>query len=172
MLLVIDPGINQIGISIWTDESTLWYAGLLYAKSQGSDIERSEYVAKKLLRSLDTAGYNITELVLEDQIFRGRFAKAIMILKTVATILITRISDHYGLSPSSVKRYLPEGWKGNMGKQASEVHALRRLTAQEKSEISCPELSIPFRRRTASEKKDVSDVLDAVGIGLSHLGRW
>lgn len=73
------------------------------------------------------------------------------------------------LDPFHAVSYLPREWKGSTPKKVHQVRILSKLDAVEESQIEGDLTRV--KDRSAAEDAVVRNAVDAVGIGLFHLGR-
>lgn len=172
--LAIDPSINQLGYSVWAGNQ-LMEAGLFVWPSKGpSTLERSTTIASKLADYLRANWFkSYSWLAVEDMIIRpNRHAPGLMVCKTVSDVVAVQYMQRFNIP--TVWRPLPENWKGSESKLGTEIGLIGSathksiLTSEEIPAIILP-YDIPYRKRTDAQRKAVSDVYDAVGIGYAYL---
>ncbi len=155
-LLAIDPGLNACGCAYFID-NILVNSGLI-----GYTAPTWEAIPKRAAMTADAVftEFGIPErLVIEwPQVYRlggraGADPNDLLGLAAVAGALCVRACDPV------VNTYKPAEWKGQVPKEVHHARILRFLSDTEKKAI--PKLA----------KSKLHNVLDAIGLGLFHLGR-
>lgn len=162
MLLAVDPGIRGCGLALF-DDARLRLAAYLKNGARSKNIVRdAESMGRDVWRWAPSA---VTELVVEwPQIYATRIRSGeskgdpndLLGLAAVDAA----IAAHMWETP--VGRYLPREWKGQLTKEACHHRILSRLDDGERQVLA----------QACEEAGSLAhNVMDAVGIGLHHIGR-
>lgn len=165
MILALDPGYAQGNGAGWAafDATGLWCCGYVRgpAAKTGSVLERALVVAREVcMRAPDV----IDELVSEwPKMYRPDGQKGDQNDLPGLAACAAAVAALYD-STVRVTAYLPHEWTGGLTEEQLNARILSRLAPDEQAV-----LEIGARRPTAKELDQ--NALDAVGIGLHHLGR-
>lgn len=157
MLLAVDPGVRGCGASIWWPDKGLHVACYVANLPPTSSTNAYWSMADAALERL--GHHKFSEVAIEfPQTYRGRAAKgdANDLLQVAA--VVGALCARFGRQ-SKITLYRPAEWKGQTPKSISASRTLSKLSEEEKARIRMPAKSLQH------------NVLDAIGIGLKHLGR-
>ena len=137
----IDPGVNHCGIAVF-EEKTLKYAKL---------IENDSMITKAIVAEEKDSPIGAIEVPQVYRVSKG---------DPNDLINVALAAGAHSASFETVKFYRPREWKGNVPKDVMCRRILGRLTEEEKTRIEyCKQKSLHH------------NILDAIGIGLFHIGR-
>jgi hypothetical protein len=164
ILLSVDPGIRGTGLAVFSgDDHRLFEATYLESPcTRGSGAAEAGTMAS-WVRGWIT--YDPTELALEwPRIYASRIRAGdspgdpndLLALSGVDAALAALFW------PAPATSYAPSDWKGQLTKEACHARIMTRLDSSEARIVSAA---------TALAKSKAHNVLDAIGIGLHHLGR-
>ena len=189
-LLALDPGYKQSGIALFKDES-LCYGALIECTpppiglaQQAANITGT---ASLIARKHNPDGYDLDTVVelmqIDDRTGKAQ-ARELLRLSTIAGAVSTLGTLSYSYTPSE--------WNKNRSKGGNHCKILRALTDQEKDDLLVKSEKITdgdgkplfeslrpqikeadqlYDRAVDERTGQAEHVLDAVGIGLYHLGR-
>lgn len=138
----IDPGVKRVGFAVWED-SRLKQAGIC------------EPTLQDWMRGLD-------EIVIEKpQVYVAARSKGDPNdLVELALVVGWMAGIAWMADNAAAIYYKPSEWKGQLPKQVCHDRVIKALMDREREAIVLP-----------PNKRHALDVLDAIGIGLYHLGR-
>jgi len=160
-MIAIDPGINGCGVARFAGGYLIraWYEENP-TKKDAPIIDRCIGVARSVQNRVVALGLGaFREVVCEwPQVYRAGLSKGdpgdLLPLVAIGVSLCTL----FPLCKSYA--YLPHAWKGSIPKgEVYENRLFSRLSEEEKSKI-------------ISARSKTHNILDAIGIGLHHLGRF
>jgi len=189
--LALDPGYKQSGIALFSDDRLI-YAALIEIAPKDNLAAQWQAIAEATkdainFRILDQYGVNVATEIMQVDGRTGRSqANALLQLQGVAGAVcgFVTTAESFGYKPST--------WNKNRAKSGNHTRILRRLDKHERFDLvyhsekitdgdkkSLMESLKPkiagydqLYERAADEKTGQAEhVLDAVGIGLYHLGR-
>lgn len=144
-LLSIDPGTHHYGMALWLD-------GVL---------DQAFFVKRDLV---DVSSFTDVDVVVceRPQVYLKSLKSAndMVGLALSAGELVGRIVEISSSNPFETVYYLPAQWKGQLDKTE---HHKRVISVLSPNELGIIEFT--------KNKKKNTDILDAVGVGLHHLGR-
>ena len=152
MVLSIDPGLNHIGVALWTEEGVLVRAWLARSHLRPSDPIGARWIA--VSRAVGSG--RISRLVVErPQVYHHSPGDPNDLIDLAGVLgCLVHIFD------TDVTMYRPRQWNGGRKKATVRGVAEAALTEEEHARVELP------RARSLSH-----NVWDAVGIGLHHFGR-
>lgn len=162
MLLCIDPGLRGCGVALFHGRE------VLVADYVKGDLEESHYFAHSILASrvrfwaeTHAGAYKecFSHIIIEHpRIYPGVSEKNPNDLLDVVAVgaACGALLQEIGPFPTTV---FPSEWKGTVKKSVMTERIKKALSPEE------------LKRCRFTNKSDDSDMLDAVGIGLWHLGR-
>lgn len=172
-VLAIDPGKHACGVALFTDK-VLTRAELVKGNTRGSELDRMLSVGANVAawvndRTVHVARFTGTSIVHALDIaveWPQVYSPAQQVkdghrtdpndLLTLAFVLGAALNDI--TLAATHTHYMPHAWKGSLGKLRMNARVYDRLSITEKGRIvDAGELT--------------HNVLDAIGIGLHHLGR-
>lgn len=160
-LLAVDPSIRSAGVALFL-EGRLWQAATI--KRSGTDddlVERCRAMARRVFEWAD--GSRVDELALEwPQIYRATRSKGDPNDLPALAGVCAAVAALYTLVP--VRSYTPAEWAGQLPKST-----LKRDTLTSPRTLRIASRLTP--KECAILKGAGHDAIDAVGIGLHHLGR-
>ena len=151
MILAIDPGLRACGVA-WFEQGILVKADLISVKTMESDAKAFVEMAN----AVGAASAPVTEVAVE---YPQQYARSPTPRESVQKLVGVIGALAATFRDSETEYYLPRQWKGQVPKPVMHRRILGRLTEAEQGVI--PDL--------AASK--LHNVLDAVGIGLHHVGR-
>ena len=151
MILAIDPGLRACGVA-WFEKGILIKADLISVKKVESDAKAFLAMAN----AVGTSSPPITSLAIE---YPQQYARSPTPRESIQKLVGVIGALAVTFPDSKTEYYLPRQWKGQVPKPVMHRRILGRLTESEQALI--PEM--------AASK--LHNVLDAVGIGLHHVGR-
>ena len=151
MILAIDPGLRACGVA-WFEKGILIKADLVSVKTMESDAK----AFLEMANAVGAASPPVTHLAIE---YPQQYSRAITPRESVQKLVGVIGALAVTFSDSKTEYYLPRQWKGQVPKAVMHRRVLGRLTEAEQGLI--PELPV----------SKLHNVLDAVGIGLHHVGR-
>lgn len=151
MILAIDPGLRACGAA-WFENDILVRAELVSVKKVESDAKA--FVA--MAHAVGVTSAAVTELAVE---YPQQYARAPSPRDAVQKLVGVIGALSVTFAKSNTEYYFPRQWKGQVPKSVMHRRILGRLSDEEKAII--PGL--------AASK--LHNVLDAIGIGLHHVGR-
>lgn len=160
MMLAIDPGINVCGCALFEfgQLHKAWLARTPRAAAAEDITQRVDSMAREVIEVIGDT--RVDSIVVEwMQIYPGRRKKVDP--NTSLLPLVGVVAAVSALLPAAAQRtsYQPRAWKGTQDGDACTRRIERHMTEAEKGVIrDCP---AGLRH----------NVIDAVGIGLFHLGR-
>jgi len=177
-LTAIDPGVNNLGVSIWDiEKQVLKWAGLI----EHHPIFKSHPKVVGIVRSIvayqnDMGEYIVDmmdssrEIVIEmPQVYtdtrswKGDPGDILKLTLTVGALMerFSTLKTWRNNSESEITLVRPQKWKGQLPKEVTARRVKKKLDPQEKELVELPD----------SEGLD-HNVFDAIGIGLWALDRW
>jgi hypothetical protein len=162
MIVAVDPGIHDCGVSVWRPDGQLFTAGLVNNPIQQPGCDNaapmSEAVRVWLLPSVPVGAALAIEV---PQVYTRTHSKGdpndlIDLACVVGAVMGLRPGTHPH-AWTSITAYRPAQWKGNVPKDVTTERALRDLSAVERLRVQecAPSL--------------LHNVWDAVALGLAHL---
>jgi hypothetical protein len=174
-LVAVDPGIRGCGVACFTDGVLDRAAYVKSPARSGNGLWECVAVA----RAVEDWYEGVADVVAVEwpQVYASRIMKGQQggdkdpndllalcgIDAAVATLLLEVGWEHGNpMSPSKFVTYRPREWKGQMTKEACHTRLRSRLSPDETAVVDA----------ASREAKSLAhNMLDAVGIGLHHLGR-
>lgn len=160
-LLAVDPGARGAGVAAFAGGLLRRAAYVENTARRGADAAACRSLAVAVRRYFDAIGrVEFTEVACEwPQVYApGKQKGDPNDLLALVGVSVGICALYAGADVSS---YLPAQWKAQMPKGVAHERVLARLSAEERNEIWLP-----------SAKGLQHNVLDAIGIGLHHLGRF
>lgn len=158
----IDPG-HSFGVALWEGRflrNAIW----LYAKKPGlAWLQTQAWISgMKVAR--------IHWVAIEKQIVRTRYAsRGILNLAEWSGAFLSH-AENILIPGGEIRQPLPENWKGQMSKNATIKHVIACLTMEE-HKLLPREMFLNYRYPDKPAKR-VTDLADAIGIGLWYVGRF
>lgn len=154
MIVSIDPGLNHCGVAFWNENTKMLLSARLVKNALSRYRNKWAAMAYELRAAIkeEWDGAPVVEVISElPQIYQGPKQKGDPNDLIDLALVVGR------LYPDVL--YKPREWKGQVPKDAMVKRIESKLTQEEKGRIE--KCSASLRH----------NVLDAVGIGLFHLGR-
>ena len=157
-LLAVDPGIRGSGIAVFNHGTLVHASYVRSTRAHGDGPAEVLAMAQAIMTRCTNHFLAVTEIVVEwPQVYRAGKLKGdpndLLPLAAVAGALAAIKSGAIS------SRYRPNEWKGQLPKDVANARVLARLTAFEHPTIE------------STPKPHLHNVIDAIGIGLHHLGR-
>lgn len=160
-LLSVDPGIRHSGVAYFRDGKLEWAGLVVNTEKTGNGAK----ACSRMAWAIDLAAQNrpgvVSALAVEfPRIYATRIRQGttredpndLLALAGVVSALAAVIYC------DDVTSYAPSDWKGQLDKGAGNARVLARLSDEERTKI------VEAGART-------HNIIDAIGIGLHHLGR-
>ena len=168
-LLAIDPGLRNMGVAVFED-GTLVFADNIKG-SPATELSDAIYDMAKAVISLEELK-GVTEVVSElPQIYRVSKGDPNDLINICLPACI--VIGHTKLKPTLV---YPRQWKGQLPANVCAGRILTKLTEKEREAIDWLESFENTLKKCVKEGREIGGVkhnaIDAVGIGLYHLGRF
>lgn len=158
-ILALDPGLQHFGCALFNDDLQLHAAALVRAKKNPHTVAGA-FEMKALVQNwlFHQGAHELIQVVCEvPRIYPAKNRKGDL------NDLITLAGFVYavsGLSTFEPVQYFPRDWKGTIDADVCTARIESRLSEKERERVEeCP---VSLRH----------NVIDAVGIGLFHLGRF
>lgn len=170
--LAIDPSIDHLAISVWTEDGRLYYAGLLEA------CEVTEKIPSRVIKPAVAFEYGASDTIKNFRSLLQRCHKVTIELPEIYQrqgqwkgnpndlILLARVVGatelYFRYLADAIVTVLPKEWKGNIPKDVCARRIRKKLSPNEIRRIELP-----------SNAGLDHNVWDAVGIGLwAYSNRW
>lgn len=161
--LAVDPGLRQCGVALFEGPALVaaWLARNCTKTERGPTAwtTMGESVLESWLRRTPRRGLVLDQLVVEvPQVYWGKRGggKAADLIELAGVVGAVAVS----MPVRTRKHFLPREWKGQTPKPVHNRRVLKRLDVEE---------SLAFDK--AIPKSLLNNAIDAVGLGLFHLGR-
>jgi len=157
MIVAVDPGIHDCGVSVWRPDGQLFTAGLVNNSAQQPGCENAQPMSEavRLWLVANGAGAPASLAIEVPQVYTRTHSKGdpndlIDLACVVGAVMAVR-------PWRSITAYRPAQWKGNVPKDVTAERALRDLSCAERLRVQecAPSL--------------LHNVWDAVALGLAHL---
>ena len=185
-LLSVDPGVNFCGAALFNPGGTLVAAKAIRGSGFKNDIAGLRKVAVDLYQWADftakrawidgRCGLGVSVLAMEwPQVYAGRQRgrkdpNNLLPLAALDGAIATKFFD-----TSTFALYLPHDWKGSKKANPTARWVLSRLSNEERAQVEDLDAFEAALAIAESENEDVGhyvhNTVDAIGIGLHHLGR-
>lgn len=154
-LVAVDPGVHLLGVAMFTD-GMLEHAGLLQPDKKPAGPESWAAIASMFFFAFRPP----MEVVMEfPKVYQGSKQSGdpadMLELAAVDGAIVGAFCAH----KLKVTRVFPSDWKGQMDKATAKPRILDRLSTAEKACIE-------------DDGAKTHNTIDAIGIGLHHLGRF
>lgn len=181
-LLAIDPGVTWCGVAVFNlATKRLIMAGRIKGKGFKGDIENLCVLARAVYQyATRTKTGEFHEFVFEwPQIYAGKQRgrkdpNDLLPLAALDALVLAQFAERG--RPGSTRLYHPHDWKGSKHANATAKMVIDRLDPSEQFAVEdLPEFKqhlIESDREGTEVSHPVHNTLDAVGVGLKHLGRF
>lgn len=160
MLLALDPGIRGCGVALFREKTLVKAAYVKNAEREGNRASAKATMAREVVWWVTDSEADYRDISVAYELMVSRYSRQQQKGDQNDLIALAEIAGRVcGFCRCVGVDYKPEEWKGQMDKAAAHKRIDERLTPAEKAVIV-----------TAGSL--THNVLDAIGIGLHHLGRF